>query len=712
MTLTRRDMIRNSAASVAGLVIAFHAKSGGARAAAAAPKPKPLPPANAFLRIGTDDSVTVLLAHAEMGQSIWTGLAILIAEELECDWSKVRCEHAPAAQVYGHPGFGMQMTGGSSSTNGEFDRYRTVGAMAKDMLLRAAAKRWKTTPNKLRVERGIVYRGKDSLTFGALAAEAMALPPPTSVKLKDPKSWTLIGTPVKRIDTPEKINGRAQFGMDVTFPGLRTALVARPPAFGAELVKFEAKAALAIPGVEKVVSVPSGVAVVAKHYWAAKLGRAALEVEWKLPSNGVSTEAFSGELKKLASTTGAIAENEGKVTDKLAAAKQRYEAEYEVPYLAHATMEPLNCTVKIDGDRCEIWSGTQFQTGDQMAAAKILGIKPENVTIHTTFLGGGFGRRANPASDFVGEAVLVAKAAGVPVKVVWTREDDTRGGYYRPAYVHKVQVGVDERGAPVAWDHVIAGQSIIAKTPFAAFLIKGGVDVTSVEGVHGSPYLHKVAARRVSLHSPDTAVPVLWWRSVGHTHTAFAMECMIDELAHAAGADPLAYRLGLLEGQPRHAAALKLAAEKAGWGRPLPAGHALGLAVHESFGTIVAQAAEVSIDKGKIRVHHVSCAVDCGTPVNPLGIEAQVQGSVAFGLTAALYGKLTLDDGKVLESNFHDYKMLRMFEMPKISVHLIKSGAPMGGIGEPATPPIAPAVANAIYVLTKQRLRTLPLKLA
>lgn len=710
MTLTRREMLRNSAASLAGLAIAFHAPT-GARAAAAAPKPKPLPPANAFLRIGADDSVTVLLAHAEMGQGIWTGLAILIAEELECDWAKVRCEHAPAAQVYGHPAMGMQMTGGSSSTNGEFDRYRNVGAMAKDMLLRAAAKRWKTQPNKLRVERGVIYRGKDSLTFGAVAAEAMALPPPTSVKLKDPKSWSLIGTPVKRLDSPEKINGKAQFGIDVQFPGLRTALIARPPAFGAELVRFDAKAALEIPGVEKVVSVPSGVAVVAKHYWAAKLGKQALVVEWKQPSNPVSTPALSAELKKLASTTGAIAENEGKVEARMGAAKQRFEAEYEVPYLAHATMEPLNCTVKIDGDRCEIWSGTQFQTGDQMAAAKLLGIKPENVTIHTTFLGGGFGRRANPMSDFVGEAVLVAKAAGVPVKVVWTREDDTRGGYYRPAYVHKVQVGVDERGNPIAWDHVIAGQSIIAKTPFAAFMIKGGVDITSVEGVHGSPYLHKVADRRVSLHSPDTPVPVLWWRSVGHTHTAFAMECMVDELAHAAGADPLAYRLALLEGKPRHAEALKLAAEKAGWGKPLPAGHALGLAVHESFGTIVAQAAEVSIDKGKVRVHHVSCAVDCGTPVNPLGIEAQVQGSVAFGLTAALYGKLTLDEGKVVESNFHDYKMLRLFEMPKISVHLIKSGAPMGGIGEPATPPVAPAVANAVYVLTKQRLRTLPLVL-
>jgi isoquinoline 1-oxidoreductase beta subunit len=447
MSLTRRELLRSSAATAAGLAISFHhlTRGGGAARAADAPA-KPLPPPNAFLRIGTDDSVTVMLAHSEMGQGIWTGLAILIAEELECDWTKMRCEHAPAAQVYGHPGFGMQMTGGSSSTNGEFDRYRTVGAAAKDMLLRAAAKRWKTTPDKLRVERGVISFGKNQLTFGAVAAEAMALPPPKAVKLKEPKDWKLIGTPVKRLDSPEKITGRAQFGMDVQFPGLRTALVARAPAFGGTVVKFDATAALAVPGVEKVVAVPSGVAVIAQHYWAAKLGRDALQIEWKLPEGGVSTPAWSAELRRLAGTTGAIAEREGKVEEKLAAAKQRFTAEYEVPYLAHATMEPLNCTVKIENGRCEIWSGTQFQTGDQMATAKILGIKPENVTIHTTFLGGGFGRRANPASDFVGEAVLVAKAAGVPVKVVWSREDDTRGGYYRPAYVHKINVGVDEIG--------------------------------------------------------------------------------------------------------------------------------------------------------------------------------------------------------------------------------------------------------------------------
>ena len=717
MTISRRELLRTSMVSAAGLVVAFHVPQALRGLAAAAPAPAPaappLPPANAFLRIGTDSSVTVLLSHSEMGQGIWTGLAMLIAEELECDWSKVRSEHASAAPVYSHPAFGIQMTGGSSTTWSEFDRYRTVGATAKDMLVRAAAARWKVPAASCHAANGMVSHGKDQLSYGQLAEAAMKLPPPKAVKLKDPKDWKLIGTPVRRLDTPEKITGKAVFGMDVQFPGLRVAVVARPPAFGGKLGKFDATAALKVPGVEKVVAVPSGVAVVAKHFWAAKLGRDALQVDWVAPEGGgIDTTKLIAEFRTMAKKPGMVVAEKGKLDAGFAAAKSRLEAEYDVPYLAHAPMEPLNCTVKIDGDHCEIWTGTQFQTGDQGAAAGILGISPDKVTIHTTFLGGGFGRRANPASDFVSEAVLVAKAAGVPVKVVWTREDDMHGGFYRPAYVHRVQVGLDEHGHPTAWDHVVVGQSIIAGTPFAAFLIKNGVDGTSVEGVPESPYLEGLEAMHVSLHSPKTPITVLWWRSVGNTHTAFAMESMIDELAHAAKQDPLAYRLALLKGKPRHAAALSLAAEKAGWDKPLPEGRARGLAVHESFGSIVAEVAEVSVDHGHIRVHAVTCAVDCGTAVNPLGIEAQVQGSVAFGLSAALYGKLTMTGGKVQESNFHDYPVLRMYEMPQIAVHVIQSKAKMGGIGEPATAPIAPAVANAVFALTKQRLRSLPLRLA
>jgi isoquinoline 1-oxidoreductase beta subunit len=714
VSVSRRGFLKGTAAITAGLVVSFYVPQivrGAPKAAQ--PKAPPLPEANAFLKIGTDDSVTVMLAHSEMGQGIWTGLAMLIAEELECDWANVRSEHAPAAPVYGHPMMKIQMTGGSSSTNGEFDRYRQVGAMAREMLVRAAAARWKVSPASCKVAKGVITNGKKSLRFGELAVEAMALAPPAKVTLKKPKDWKLIGTPTKRLDTPEKITGAAKFGIDVMFPGLRTAVVARPPAFGSTLVKFDPAKALQVPGVEKVVRTANGVAVVAAHFWAAKLGRDALVIEWSKPEGGgVNTLALLDQFKQLAKKPGTTVVDTGKIDAALAGAKSRLEAEYDVPYLAHATMEPMNCAVKIDGDKVEIWTGTQFQTMDQMIAAKIVGTTPDKVTVHTMFLGGGFGRRANPTQDFTAEAVIVAKAAGVPVKVIWTREDDMHGGYYRPMYVHHVKAGVDDKGMPVAWDHVVVGQSITAGTPFEAFTIKDGVDATSIEGVADGPYLDKLPAKRVTLHSPKTPITVLWWRSVGNTHTAFAMESFIDELAHAAGKDALAYRLALLAAKPRHAAALELAAKKAGWGTKLPAGRALGMAVHESFGSIVAEVAEVSVDNGVIHVHQVTCAVDCGTAVNPLGIEAQMQSAIAFGLTAALHGKLTLVDGKVQESNFHDYPPLRIFEMPKIAVHIIKSDAPMGGIGEPATAPIAPAVANAVFALTKQRLRSLPLRLA
>ncbi|WP_394829875.1 molybdopterin cofactor-binding domain-containing protein [Pendulispora albinea] len=708
--LSRRGFLQATSAAAAGLVITFHVPE---LARAAIAKPLPMPPANAFLRIGADDTVAVVIAHSEMGQGIWTGLAMMIAEELECDWSKVRPEHAPAAPVYAHPQWGVQSTGASTTTTGEFERYRTVGAIAKDMLVRAAAARWKVAPASCKVANGVITHGAHSFTFGQLAEEAMRLSPPASVKLKDPKDWKLLGTPVRRLDTPEKITGKAVFGMDIAFAGLRTAVVARPPAFGAKLVSFDGAAALRVPGVEKVVRIPNGVAVVAKHFWAAKTGRDALVCEWGKPEGGgVTSRALLADYRAQARKPGAIVVEAGKVDAALAGATSRHEVYYEFPYLAHAPMEPLNCTVKIDGDRCEIWTGTQGQTLDQNAAARILGIAPDKVQIHTPFLGGGFGRRGVPTSDFVSEAVHVAKAAGVPVKVVWTREDDIRGGYYRPAYVHRVQVGLDAKGMPVAWDHVIVGQSILAGTMLEP---KNGLDHTSFEGVDASPYLEGLRAKRVSLHSPKTSVPVLWWRSVGATHTAFALESLVDELAHAAGQDPLAYRLALLRPKPRFAAVLQLAADKAGWGTALPAGRARGLAVHESFGSIIAQVVEISIADHRIQVHQVTCAVDCGTVINPLAVEAQVQGSIAFGLTAALHGELTLVEGRVQESNFHDYPPLRMFEMPKVSVHVVPSdarGRAMGGIGEPATAPIAPAVANAVFALTKQRLRKLPLRLA
>ena len=710
--LSRREFLRSSAMSGAALVVAFHIPGRAEALLLAGGQKRPLPPPNAFLRIGADESVTVLLAHSEMGQGIWTTLPMLVAEELECDWARIRVETAPAAPVYAHPAFGAQMTGGSSTTWSEFDRYRQVGALARQMLVRAAAERWKVDPKQLRVEKGFVIHGGDRLSFGALAEAAQALSPPAEVTLKPESQWTLIGKPTRRLDTPAKITGRAQFGMDVQFPGLRTAVVARAPVFGGQVKSFDASKAKAVPGVEAVVQVPSGVAVVGTHFWAARTGRDELDVQWDLgPGREADSTKILASYRELAKTPGAVALDKGSAEAALSKAAKRLVAEYDVPYLAHAMMEPLNCTVRLDKDRCEIWTGTQFQTGDQAAAAKLTGLAPEKIEIHTTFLGGGFGRRANPNSDFVAEAVNVAKARGVPVKVVWTREDDMRGGYYRPMFLHRVEAGLDAKGHPVAWKHTIVGQSILTGTPFEG-MIKNGIDEASVEGVVDSAYLEPIAAKKVTLHSPRTPVPVLWWRSVGNTHSAFAMESMVDELAHAAGRDPLAFRLALLAGKSRHLKLLQLVAEKGGWGTKPAAGVGRGLAVHESFGSIVAQLAEVRVDKDQsIRVQRVVCAVDCGMAVNPLAVEAQVQGSIAFGLGPTLVSALTLKDGQVQQGNFHQYQVLRMSEMPKVEVHIVRSKSKMGGIGEPATAPINAAVANAVFALTGQRLRSLPLSL-
>jgi isoquinoline 1-oxidoreductase beta subunit len=538
------------------------------------------------------------------------------------------------------------------------------------------------------------------------------LPAPKSVKLKDPKDWKIIGKPTRRLDTPEKISGRAQFGMDVQFPGLLTAVVARSPVFGGTVKSFDAAKARAVPGVRNVVQVPTGIAVVADHFWAAKLGRDALTIDWDLGPNAMlDTNALREQFRKLAVTPGAVAAQAGDVAAGLTRAAKTIEAEYAVPYLAHAPMEPENCTVRISADKCEVWTGTQFQTMDQGVAARITGLKPEQVEIHTAFLGGGFGRRANPTSDFVSEAVHVAKAAGAPVKTVWTREDDVRGGYYRPAFVHRARIGVGADGFPVAWQHTLVGQSILAGTPFEQAMVKNGIDATSVEGVSDSPYVKELPDYRVDLHSPKTGISVLWWRSVGHSHNAFVMESLIDELAHAAEKDPVEYRRTLLKNHPRHLGVLNAVAQKSGWGGALPRGRARGVAVHESFGSFVAQVAEVSIESGRIRVHRVVCAIDCGVAVNPEAVAAQMESGIAFGLGAALHSALHFKDGRVQESNFHDYEVLRLNEMPRVETHIVNSGEKLGGVGETAVPPIAPAVANAIAALTGQRLRELPLTL-
>ena len=710
--VSRRELLTGA---LTGLVVGFNITPQGIlpqrmAQAAAPPKSAPVSP-NAFLRIAPDGGVTVIIGHSEMGQGIFTGLAMCIAEELGNDWTKMRSEPAPASMVYAHPAFKMQMTGGSSSQWSNFVRYRMVGATAREMLVQTAAARWKVAPATCKVENGFVVNGGQKLGFGELAVDAMKLTPPASVKLKEAAAFTVIGKPMRRIDGLPKITGKATFGMDIQFPDLRTALVLRAPTFGSTLESFDAVEALKVPGVEKVVKVPSGVAVVAKHFWAAKLGRDAVKAKWTAPPDGgVDSVKQLAEYKQLAQQAGPT-NGKGDADAALAKAKSKLVLDYSFPYLAHAPMEPLNCTVKITGDKCEIWTGTQFQGVDQAAAARILGIPEDHVTVNTTYLGGGFGRRGNFASDFTSEGVEVAKAAGVPVKTVWTREDDLKGGYYRSSFVHHIEIGMDDKGNPVAWKHGVVGQSIMAGTPMAAMMIKHDIDETSVEGLLESPYVENVRDRKVTLHSPKNAVPVLWWRSVGNTHTAFVLESAVDELAWAAKRDPLAYRLDLLKEKPRFHALLKACAERAGWGKPLPAGHAQGLAIHESFGSIVAQVAEVSIEKGKIKVHKVTAFLDCGLAVNPMAVEAQLQGSIAYGLSAALHGAITLKDGAVEQSNFHDYPVLRMHEMPAVDAHILPSAAKMGGVGEPATAVIAPAVANAVFALTKKRLRTLPFKL-
>ncbi|CAI8840474.1 xanthine dehydrogenase family protein molybdopterin-binding subunit [Methylocaldum szegediense] len=705
----RRQFLKSSAVLGGSLVIAFYLPRTMKFAMAAEEPAKTFPP-NAFIRIGADETVTILINKSEMGQGVYTSLAMLVADELEADWSKVRVESAPVAPVYNHTAWNIQATGGSTSVSSSWEQLRKVGATGRELLIQAAAETWKVKPDSCRAENGyVIHKPTDRrLSYGALSAKAAQLPMPARVKLKDPKSFKLIGKPTRRLDTPAKTNGTAQFGIDVRLPGLLTALVARPPVFGAKVKSFDAAKSKAVAGVVDVVQVPSGIAVVAKDFWSAKKGRDALEIVWdRGPNAELSSATLREEFARWAQTSGIPAKEKGNAISALAKVRKPLSAEYEVPYLAHAPMEPLNCTVDLREDRCEIWTGTQFQTFDRNQAAAIAGLKPEQVELHTTFLGGGFGRRANPQSDFVSEAVHVAKAVKKPVKVVWTREDDIKGGYYRPAFYDRLTAGLDEKGRLIAWTHTIVGQSIAVGTPFEANMVREGVDVASVEGAADLPYA--IPNLRVDLHSPRLDIPVLWWRSVGHSHTAFVVESFIDEVAHAAGKDPYRFRYDLLTKHPRHRGVLELAAKKAGWGSDLPKGRGRGIAVHASFGSYVAQVAEVSVEDGQVRVHRVVCAIDCGQVVNPDTVAAQMESGVVWALSAALYGEITLDKGEVEQSNFTDYPILRIDEMPTVEVHIVPSREPPSGVGEPGVPPLAPAVANALFAATGQRIRALPL---
>jgi isoquinoline 1-oxidoreductase beta subunit len=705
--MSRRQFLQTGALLAGGLVLACHLPLGGrARAAAGS---EPFAP-NAFLRIGEDGSVTIIVNKSEMGQGVYTSLPMLVAEELCCDWRKVRVQAAPVAPEYNHATFGpMMVTGGSTSVRTEWGRLSLAGAAAREMLVAAAAAEWKVEPAACRAEKGTVLGpGNRRLSFGQLATKAATLPVPKEPKLKDPKRRTLLGKPLKRLDSPAKINGTALFGMDVREPGMLTAVIARPPVFGARLKSFTPDKAMAVPGVRAVVAVDAGVAVAADGFWPALKGRELLEVSWDEGEwSSLDSGTMATEYARLAQTPGLAARNDGDADAALAKAGRVYRAEYQVPYLAHATMEPLNCFVDLKADRCLIRTGSQMQTGDRAAAARVAGLAPEQVTLETTFLGGGFGRRACPSSDFVVEAVQVAKAVGKPVKVIRTREDDMAAGYYRPMWYNRVAACLDAEGMPLAWRHTIVGQSIMAGTPFEGG-IKNGIDETSVEGASDTPYA--IPNLRVELHSPANGVPVLWWRSVGHSHTAFVMEGFLDELAHAAGKDPYQYRRALLKKHPRHLKVLETAAKKAGWGKPLPKGRGRGIAVHESFGSFIAQVAEVSLEKGnRVRVHRVVCAVDCGRFVNPDTIAAQMESGITFGLSAALFGAITLKNGRVQQQNFHDYRLVEMKNAPRVEVHIVPSDHDPGGIGEPGVPPIAPAVANALFAASGARVRELPL---
>ena len=711
-TVGRREFLKNSAAATGGLVIALHFSTlAPSEAALAAPASEFVP--NAFVRIAPDGGVTVIIGKAEMGQGVYTSLPMILAEELDADWTRVRCEFAPVNPAYNHTAFGIQMTGGSTSVWSSFDQFRKAGAVARAMLVQAAAAGWGVAPAACRTENSLVIHDASGrrAAYGDLATKAAEGNPPAQVTLKDPKDFKIIGKSLHRLDTPAKCNGTATFSIDVNRPGMLVAVVARPPVFGGKARSFDASLAKSIRGVRDVVEIPRGIAVVADGFWAASRGRDALKIEWdEGPMARYNTERQRAEYAALAKTPGAVARKEGDAAAALSRAAKTLEAEYELPYLAHATMEPMNCVAEIRGDSCEVWAGTQFQTFDRMAAAQAAGLKPEQVQVHTMFLGGGFGRRAVPDCHMVVEAVQVAKAAGVPIKLIWTREDDMRGGYYRPYFFHRLSGGVDEAGNLSAWKQTIVGQSFMAGTPFEPMLVKNGVDDTSVEGAADTPYL--IPNLHVDLHSPRLPVPTLWWRSVGHSHTAFVVESFFDELAHAAGKDPYELRRTLLAKAPRHLRVLELAAQKAGWGSPLPAGRGRGIAVHESFGSFMAYVAEVSVmPKGELTVHRMVCAVDCGPVVNPDTIQAQVEGAVIFGLTAALRGEITFANGRVVESNFHDYSLLRIHECPQqIEVHIVPSTDKQGGIGEPGVPCAAPAVTNAIFAVTGKRIRRLPIR--
>ena len=712
---TRRTLLKAAGATAVGLTVGFQWFAGGRRAMAAVADTTFAP--NAFVRVAPDGTVTVIAKHVEMGQGAYTGIATIVAEELDADWSSVRVESAPAdATRYANLAFGtMQGTGGSSAMANSWQQLREAGAKARAMLVSAAAARWQVPAEQVTTRDGSVEHAASGRRagYGELADAASRLPVPDKVALKSPAEFRLIGHKIARVDAAPKSNGTAQFTLDVAFPGMLVAVLQRPPRFGATVKSFDATATKAVPGVVSVVQVPRGVAVVATGFWAAKQGRDALKVEWdETHAETRSSDEIMHEYRGLAEKSGALARKDGDADAAIAAAPRKLSATYEFPYLAHAPMEPLDAVVRLTPDSCEIWCGDQFQTVDQANAAQVAGLKPEQVKIHTLYAGGSFGRRANAWSDYVVETVSIAKALGAngkPVKLQWTREDDIQGGLYRPMYFHKLDAGLTADGRLVGWRHRIVGQSILAGTPFEKVMVKNGIDGTSVEGAANMSYA--VPNVSVELTTAKAGVPVLWWRVVGSSHTAYAVEAFIDEAAYAAGKDPYAFRRDLLGGAPRLQHVLDVAAQQAGWdtAKPLPKGRGRGIAVAEAFNTYVAQVAEVTVgEDGKVKVDRVVCAVDCGIAINPDIVAAQMEGGIGFGLGAVMHSAITLKDGHVEQRNFDTYQVLRMAEMPKVEVHVVASGEAPTGVGEPGVAPVGPAVANAIFAATGKRHYTLP----
>jgi len=715
----RRHFLKAGLAAGGGLLIGVYLPGCGrsepppgaeatvpAPAAGADATAKPFEP-NAWIRIAPDGQVTVMVGSSEMGQGVMTSIPMLVAEELDADWARVRAQFAPADKAYTNPILHRQATGGSSAIRGFWRPVREAGAAAREMLVAAAAKRWAVLPGDCHTEAGEVVHTAAGrrLGYGALASDAAAQPVPTAVFLKEPDQFRLLGTSQARLDIPAKVDGSAVFGQDIEIAGMKIATVLRCPVFGGRLKSFDDTKARAVKGVRQVLAISGGVAVVADHFWAAHQGRQALSVVWDEGEHAALDDAAIRQQFRQAVSGGADAHRQGDVDSVLASAPKKVEAVYEVPYLAHACMEPMNCTAHVRADGCDVWVGTQAQTNTQDTAMRITGLPEEKVKVHTTYLGGGFGRRSE--QDFITDAVEISKAVDAPVKVMWTREDDTRHDFYRPATYNELAAAIGDDGVPVAWRHRISGPSILARVFPGA--VKGGIDRTSVEGAANLPYA--IPNLHVTYAMVDPGVPVGFWRSVGSSQNAFITECFLDEVAAAAGKDPFELRRALLTDHPRHKGVLELAAEKANWGAPLPPGRHRGIAVAEAFGGFVAQVAEVSLEGTTVRVHRVVCAVDVGQTVNPNTIVAQMESAIVYGLTAALMGEITIGRGRVQQGNFNDYGLLRMDQMPEVAVHIVPSREDPGGVGEPGTPPIAPAVVNAVFAATGRPVRRLPIRL-